>query len=309
VITDQFEVYGPGGGKVTAWARDYFRFPEPHRPDWQKALAAEIKTRCGNLHLRDGNVLHATFFGEKKDDADVENLVLYNIGSFGTATDNGIRFEHGAAVPVAPSGTRYPFCYRYELAADHDGFDYWQPGQSLASFDWINLGEFKGEKLAAPVWLALARACEVGQAAVPPSKFTPGNQFAVRVQIRPPGGHARTLGNMVKGIVDGLVSAFQAHTDMTVLGRVVPPLTLAIQAASPALEVGPAEVERHLRYPDRGVLGEVAQLIRPYRDGSFAFAPDDPWCVAGELIRVDPPGERYWAIKGDVVALLSRHDE
>jgi hypothetical protein len=303
MITDHFEIYGSAGGIVEAWATDYIRYPEPHRPDWQKVLAAEIKTRCGSLHLRGVKLLHATFFGEKKDDADVENLVLYNIGSFGKASDNGIRFEHGAAVPIAPSGTRYPFCYRYELAAEHDGFGYWQPGQTLASFDWINLGELKGEKLAAPVWLALARACEVGQAAVPPSEFTPGNQFAVRVQIRLPGGQARTVGNMVKGIVDGLVSAFQAHTDMTVLGKVVPPLTLTIQAASPALDVGPAEVERHLREQQRGVLGEVPQLIRPHGGGGIAFAPDDHLCVAGELVRVDPPGDRHWAIRGDVVEL------
>jgi hypothetical protein len=306
VITNHFEIYGPVNGTVQAWAAEYV----PHQPkDWKKTLATEITTRCGGLRPEDGQLLHATFFGKKKVNADVENLVLYNIGAFGRASDNGIRFEHGAGVPPAPSGTQYPFCYRYELVTGDHSFRDWQPGETLASFDWINLGEFKGEKLAAPAWLALARAYERGQAEVFRSDFTPGTEFAVRIHIRPPGKHTRVLSNMVKGIVDGTVSAFQAHTDLTVLPRVIPPLVKAIHAASPALEADPFEVERHLREQGRGVLGEVAQLIRPYRDGSFAFAPDDPWCVAGELIRVDPPGERYWAIKGDVVALLPRHDE
>ena len=56
------------------------------------------------------------------------------------------------------------------------------------------------------------------------------------------------------------------------------------------------------------VLGDVAQLIGPYGDDGFAFAPDDHLCVAGQLLRVDPPGELHWAIKGDVVSLSPRQD-
>ena len=304
MITNHFEIYGPDNGTVQAWAAEYV----PHQPkDWKKTLATEITTRCGGLRPEDGRVLHATFFGKKKINADVENLVLYNIGAFGKASDNGIRFEHGAGVPPAPSGTQYPFCYRYELVTEDHSFRDWQPGETLASFDWINLGEFKGEKLAAPAWLALARAYERGQVEVFRSDLTTGTEFAVRIHIRPPGKHTRVLSNMVKGIVDGTVSAFQAHTDLTVLPRVIPPLVKAIHAASPALEADHFEVERHLREQGRGVLGEVAQLISPNNGGGFAFAPDDPRCVVGELIRIDPPGDRHWAIKGNVVEVSRRH--
>ena len=307
MITNHFEIYGPVGGKVEAWAKDYVRFEAQHRPDWQKTLAAEIKIRCGELRPDDGQVLHATYFGEKKRNADVENLVLYYIGSFGEAGGNGIRFEHGAAVPLAPSGTEYPYCYRYQLVPQEYGFADWQPGKKLASFDWTNLGEFRGEKLAAPAWLATARAYERGQTEVFFSNFTPGTEFAVKVQIRPPDKHTRVLGNLVKGIFDGVVSAFQSHTDMAVLDQIIPPIASTIQAASPALQADPAEIERHLRQQGRGVLGEVPQLVRPSGNGGVIWSPEDHRCVTGELLRIDPPGDQHWAIKGDVIALSRRH--
>lgn len=306
VINNNFEINGPVDGKVQAWAKDYIHYKAPTRPDWQGALATEIRTRCAQFEPEKGQLLSAIFFGEKRDDADVENLVLYNIGSFGKAGDNGIRFEHGTTIPFTLSGIQYPFCYRYDLVSESSGFGHWQSREKLASFDWVDLGELKGEKLAAPVWLALARACESGQAEVFFSNFTPGTEFAVKVHIRPPGKHTRTLANMVKGIIDGLVSAFQAHTDMTILEQVIPPLASTIQTASPALKSNAAEIERHLREQGRGVLGEVAQLISPYRGSSFAFAPDDHLCVAGELLRDDPPSDQHWAIKGEVVEVSPR---
>ena len=114
MITNHFEIYGPDNGTVQAWSAEYV----PHQPkDWKKTLATEITTRCGGLRPEDGQVLHATFFGKKKVNADVENLVLYNIGRFSVAGRNGIRFEYGAAMPAAPDGAAYQFCYRYALEA------------------------------------------------------------------------------------------------------------------------------------------------------------------------------------------------
>lgn len=52
----------------------------------------------------------------------------------------------------------------------------------------------------------------------------PDQAFAVKVRIRPPRVHRRVLGNLVKGVIDRLIySAFQAHTDSTVLPVVSAP--------------------------------------------------------------------------------------
>lgn len=111
-------VYGPdeheSGTLIEAWADDYIRFER--RPDWQEHLRSEIRARCRLLEPGAGQLLHATFFGPKLPNADVENLVLYYIDTFKVAGRNGIRFEYDDAVPSAPDGGKYPFCYRYALS-------------------------------------------------------------------------------------------------------------------------------------------------------------------------------------------------
>jgi hypothetical protein len=113
---------------VRAWADDYIRFQG--RPPWQEQLRTVIRALCEQLKPSE-EVLHATFFGAKRPNADIENLVLYNIGSFAIACRNGIRFEHGGTVPVAPGGDEYPFCYRYALVPRSGTFDHWQHGREL----------------------------------------------------------------------------------------------------------------------------------------------------------------------------------
>ena len=292
------EISAPSGGPVEAWADDYVRFERQHRPDWQQALHTEIKTRGGKLAPADGEVLHATFFGEKPGNADIENLALYCFGSFGAAGRSGIRFEHGAGVPQAPSGAEYPYGYRFALVPPKGGFCDWQEGRRLASFDQIDLGEFKGSELAAQTWLALARGFEDGKVTVSSEVTKPDQAFAVKVRIRPPRVHRRVLGNLVKGVIDGLISAFQAHTDSTVL-----PVVSALLAEY--LPATPDEIGRHLIDPRRSVLGAVDRLVYPYQSGA-KWNPSDHLCVAGELIRVDPPSERHWEIGGEIVELSPR---
>jgi hypothetical protein len=284
------EIHGPAADSavVEAWADDYIRFER--RPAWQEHLRNEIRTRCRQLEPSAGQVLHATYFGAKHPNADIENLVLYYIDSFKAAGRNGIRFEYGAAVPPAPDGGEYRSCYRYALAPQPDMFSDWQQGRTLASFDWTDLGAFTGDKQAAQVWLALAR----GQVEVFEQAHAPETPFAVRVQVRPPHGRQPVWGGLVKGIFDGVVCAFQAHTDMAVL----PDVAARFATVLPA---DPVEIEGHLLDQHRALLGVVPRLVKPYGAG-VQWDPADHLCVAGELLAADPVGPR-WAIKGELVEL------
>lgn len=286
----RYEVRGPAvdSAVVEAWADDYIRFE--HRPAWQERLLTEIKTRCRQLEPSAEQVLHATFFGAKRAKADVENVLLYYIDSFAIAGRNGIRFEHGAVSPPAIDSGEYPFCYRYAHAPRSGTFADWQQGRTLASFDWTDLGSFPDKKRPAQVWLALAR----GQVAVE-AACEAETPFAVRVQIRPPlGCSARVNADLVKGIFDGVICAFQSRTDTAVLAEVVARLGTTLQA-------DPVEIEKHLLDQRRAVLGVVPRLVYPYR-GNVKWDPADHLCVAGELLPVEPNGPR-WAIKGELVQL------
>jgi hypothetical protein len=130
----------------------------------------------------DEELLHATFFGTKLPNADVENLLLYNIDSFANAGRNGIRIEYDTAVPPAPDGGSYRFCYRYGLVRRSSAFNHWNQAGTLASFDWTDLGDFAGAKKLEQVWLALARSRDEGLGPTSP----PGTPFGVKVQIQSP---------------------------------------------------------------------------------------------------------------------------
>lgn len=286
------DVYGPvaGSAVVEAWADDYIRFERERRPDWQERLRTEIRTRCARLEPSAGEVLHATYVGAKPPNSDVENLVLYNIDTtFKVAGRNGIRFEHGTTAPPAHDGEEYPFFYRYALAPRSGTFDHWQQGRTLASFDWIDLGAFAGGKKLAQVWLALARQVEVAEPACAPQ--TP---FAVSVQVRPPQGSQPRWGELVKGIFDGVICAFQAHTDRSVLPDVVARLAAVLPA-------DPVEIEELLLDQRRAVLPVVRRLVYPYQ-GDVKWDPADHLCVAGELLAAESVASR-WAIKGRLIEL------
>jgi hypothetical protein len=288
------DIHGPAADSsvVQAWADDYIRFEK--LPVWQQHLRDEIRSRCRQLTPSAGQVLHATFFGAKHPKADIENVLLYNIdSSFRVAGEHGIRFEHGAGVPPALDDAEYSFCYRYALAPRSGGFTHWRQGRTLASFDWIDLGAFAGEKKLSQVWLALSR----GQvdAYEPAAPETP---FAVRVQVRPPHGVQPVWGGLVKGIFDGVICAFQAHTDVAVLQEVAARLATVLPADS-------VEIEAHLLDQRRAVLNAVCRLVSPYREG-VKWDPSDHLCVAGELLAAEPAlpdvGDR-WSIKGEVLEL------
>ncbi len=292
MLEGRAKIHGPVADSfgVEVWADDYIRFE--NRPAWQECLRKEIRTRCGQLVPSVGQVLHATFFGRKNPNADVENLALYNIDSFSIAGRYGIRFENGAAVPPAPDGAEYRFGYRYALAPRSDTFTHWQQGRILASFDWTDLGEFVGEKKLSQVWLALVRAYDRDKVDVAAPASAAETPFAVRVQVRPAHGRQPVWGGLVKGIFDGVISAFHAHIDTTALPHVVGQLANVLPAE-------PVEIEKHLLDQRRAALGVVHRLVKPFGQG-VQWNPADHWCVAGELLAADPAGP-CWAIKGELI--------
>lgn len=285
----------PGSSVVEAWADNYIHYKP--RPEWQTLLCNEIKTQCAHLKPSAEEVLHASFYGDKPLRMDIENLVLYNIDSFTLAGSNGIRFEHGVDVLPSPDGEVYQVGYRYALAPRSGAFTDWRQGRTLASFDWTDLGVFRRDKIPAQVWLALARR----RGAEPGPALTAGTSFAVKVEIRPPYGKSPSLNaDLVKGIIDGVVSAFQAHTDASTSGEVAARLAKVLPA-------DPAEIEDMLLERRWAVLGAVPRLV--YLRGDAAqWNPGDDWCDAGEVLAAEPkPADAGWAITGQIVELARRH--
>jgi hypothetical protein len=288
------EIGGPWPDRpvVEAWAEEYIRFER--RPVEQEQLRAEIRTRLGQLTAAPDQVLHTTFFGAKHPAADVENLALYYIddtgASFADAARYGLGFELATDCPPSPTGRDYAYGYRYELLRRDTPWRHWREERELASWDWVDLGAFAGSKKLEQVWLDLRRH-HVHIAGAPRASSTP---FAVRVAIRPPQGVVPRLGYLVKGIIDGVVCAFQAHTDRSSAVEVATRVSNTIEATS-------HEIETLLVRQDRAVLGVVPRLLHK-RGAGVIWAPSDDLCVAGELLAAEPTGPT-WSLRGRVTEL------
>ena len=126
----------------------------------------------------------------------------------------------------------------------------------------------------------------------------PDTPFAVKVQVRPPHRRRPVWGGLVKGIFDGVICAFQAHTDTAVLPDVAARLATILPA-------DPNEIADHLIDRRRAVLDVVPRLVKPYRSAGVQWEPADHLCVAGELLPAEPVGPR-WAIRGEIVELRRR---
>ena len=172
-------------------------------------------------------------------------------------------------------------------------FNHWSKGRRLASFGWTTVEAFRSDKPLAPVWLALWR----GEAQPAYPVIESDTRFGLRVDVRPPYGHQPVWGGLMKGIVDGVICAFQGHTDTTVLAEVVARLAETLPAQR-------EEIEGYLRDQGRAVLGEARRLVAPYRSG-VKWNPADHLCVAGELLGAEPgSADEGWEIKGEIYELI-----
>lgn len=288
------ELSGPDVGRsvVEAWTDHYIQF-EPGSAE-QASLRAELRQRVATLKPKSGLLLHGTFFGQKPAAADAENLVLYNVdesgATFDSATRTGLRFELGAHRPVSPAGLEYPFGYRYELVPSTTRFRYWRERRVLASWGWVDLGAFPDEHRLEQVWFALRHAhIEVASPAREPD--TP---FAVRIAVRAPLSTRPTLARVVKGMFDGVISAFQAHGDTGDIAE------LAARVAG-KLGAVPDDVHALLTSEQQAALGTKPHLLQRRGEG-VQWAPADELCVAGELL-AETSTASTWAIKGKIVEL------
>ena len=98
------------------------------------------------------------------------------------------------------------------------------------------------------------------------------------------------LGRLVKGIFDGVVCAFQSHTDTTTTRELANRLSRNVSAPV-------AEIEQLLLNDDKAVVGSLPRLLHIRGDGVI-WSPADDCCVAGELV-VEGASAAGWSIRAE----------
>lgn len=296
---NESEIRGPDDANrsIEAWSDVYVQYPPASQA--QAHLRDELARRLRLLVARDDEVLHAVFNGPKHPQADVENLLTYNIDDSGrcfeAAAHRGIRFEHGSTeVPRSPSGNDRAYSFRYSVDPTAAAFHSWQPIATLVEFDDLAVTAPPAGPRLTDVWLELKR-----------SRIAPGMPseidapVAVMVRASPPAGAQPVVVRQVKAIVDGIVCAFQAHGREATLGEMVVRVARITGTAED-------EIRAHLTDRDRAVLGVAKSLLHAWGD-VVQWSPSDTRCVAGELLMGAESGQS-WELSAKVVALAPAAD-
>jgi hypothetical protein len=296
-VRHEFEGPHPDFPAVWMWTDRYIPF-ERLTPA-QLAARDELRRRLRALLPAAAEILHASYSGLKPANADIENLLLYNVDMGGAcflpSAANGIRFE--LATPsrrYPPSGRKYACSYEYRLIHPSSEFAFLRRARRLATFSDATLGAFGPAKRLEQTWLAVRDA----HADIADEAATPTTPFAMSLTLRTPHGmRAQLRPELVKSLVDGVVAAFQAHRDRTTVADISARI-------APTLAMEPDRIAQMLLDPGRAVLGVVNRLLH-LRGPGLQWNPSDHMCVAGEVLLEAPTGPD-WRLDGQLWALEPR---
>jgi hypothetical protein len=260
---------------------------------WHLGMRAAL---CAALHqLRAGpdEVLHACYVSEDATPCDVENVLLYNLGSgcFAGVDRMGIRLERSFACPTPPTSgeVALPHYQRYSVEPASGVFVHWRTGTLRARWTNLDIGRLTSATKPSAVWRAI-RTGSLDDLQLPPA---PPSYFGMQLVLTVPDGVRVHAAPLLKPLIDGVVCAFHAHdgSDMGSIGQ-----RLAIQ-----LGVEAPNIIALLQSSERAVLGR-RRLLWPWREG-LQWAPADDRCLAAEVLlrtHADP----RWLCSGVLFEIL-----
>ena len=158
----------------------------------------------------------------------------------------------------------------------------------MAAFDHVDLGSFRSEHRLTQTWLALHRlaSVEIEQ------PLSGEESIGVFLQISAPTtASAGVKPELVKGLFDGVVSAFQNHPDMSNASAIADRLHKPVDVAA-------EEIETYLRHTERALFWSTQPLVRLSPTGRATWNPADHRLVAGEVVWSNPATARPLATQG-----------
>jgi hypothetical protein len=258
---------------VSAWSVARLAF-EPR--GWQVRFRDELREALQALAASAGQTLSARYDAPDDSQVDVENVLLYNVGMawFGPLVGAGLTCRRGRS----EDGLHR---VRYEVvdAVPDPGGD--APIASLTADLGAVLPATTGQ------WWARLRPHAVAAGA----PLDGATWFTADVVVAGPAVTGRRVANMVKPMLDGLISALHVHDGS---GREILLPRLAALGA-------PESVWTQLVDPHAAVLGPRC-LVRPFRD-NVAWNPADDRCLA---FRVRTRHAATWTFHAVLRAALYR---
>jgi hypothetical protein len=256
VATPLFWSVETDGDAVVVNCPEPIRYASENRPGWMGTCASALRDELRRLEIGDGTVLEATLAGEPPRGADLENILLYNVGMPEAHVHAGVRLRR---MPSTTAGViqRYR---RVPVAATVGG----DPPLAVVG---VPLADGGALETARSVWLVTRRAVV---AALPEGPPVPPGGIDLTVRLSTGPGRLRGSVDLIKKLLDGVCASLHSYAGAN-LGEVSERL---------ALELGedPRSV-RELVLSARGAL----------------LGPCDCFWLRGARVQVSPADDRIHA--------------
>ena len=266
---------------VEAWAHHRLPF-EPK--GWLKDFRDELRAAIRGLVAGSHEGLHATYTNPTMDRVDIENVLLYNVGTsvFRNSAHTELMFERSFDAPI-PSRAHLEHYYRYEIVALSEPLSAWRRMSSLV--DWSSrLASLSFDTKAAVVWWATKHG------EIEPHVDRPhAGSFGLHLEVEAP-ETARNLADFVKPLTDGAIAALQHHAQG-------PDVAELAERVARSLGLDPAAVAEALCDESTSVLSGNRILWK--RGTGVQWNPADDRCVAGILRRTGFSSDG-WVIRGEL---------
>ena len=296
---DTYLLLGPEEDRntVEVWSQSRLPFePKGRLLEMHQSLRATL------AKLKPGKeaILQVVYTSEQLDPCDVENILLYNVGtgSFRHLCERGLFLERRtASVPPLPgysSAAAFPHHHSYSTGSDPAVASCWKRGPVLASWADIPCRPLTSSTKPHTVWYLMKRST-LKLGSKESSLSGPAGYYGISIQIGVPGEVKPNLAGIIKPLLDGTISAFHCH-----VGQDAPVVSQRI-----ASRLGRDEgVIRSLLADLQGaVLGE-RRLVYPYGEG-VQWNPADDRFMQVKVEISEAAVEDGWTLSGEIYPLLA----
>ncbi|RJE47920.1 hypothetical protein A7K50_01365 [Dehalobacter sp. MCB1] len=263
---------------------------------WLREMRDSLKISLKSLKGSERSMLYAVYASEQKDFCDVENVLLYNVGSgaFSNLCRNGLSLERSfSAPPVIPGHTeKIPHYHCYQVIDVKQDLEHWKKIQTLAHWEDISFPVIQSNSKPHSFWYAMKK----GKVHISNNLRKP-NFFGIELMINVPYGTRINLAAVVKPLLDGIISSVHVHDGTNI--------SLLSERLSDLIGTDQSTAENMLMDSATAVLGKI-NMLHPYRQG-VQWSPADDLCMTVKILcKNSSTISNTWRVSGELfeIALI-----
>jgi hypothetical protein len=272
--------------RIELWSTKRLQFEPKY---WMKDMREELKNNLKNIIPVKNGVLHCEFCTQEGGFFDVENVLLYNVGSgaFSSISNHQVIIERSfAKEPFLNSSSQFKHYHRYSYTIEENIEPYWKKNTTI--FQWTNLQIPSLKDKPHEYWYYMKRLQTK-------EKFTSldvDTYYGIQINIGVPLGKKVNLTGICKPLLDGIISAFHNYKGSD--------LEEVASRVSTLLNKDQNEISNLLMDEQFSIL-RAREVVRRFQNG-VQWNPADDYCYQIQL-KTHYATVTNWTIGGEIYTL------